>query len=338
MAVKLVRANSDTPNVQNYDDSRLLRYATNGYNGVVKGYGNQCSYEIDGSNFIVKSGEFVIDGWQGDIDGAGMTITVDNLSGVQYYVVYAEIDLSVNNNQKAEIKATYNTAYYPDIQKGDDLTTNYSGIARMVLYKFEATNGVISNVAQVFNVIEYGWCKNAENATNADLATNATNAILNTENNTYSQFKQTNDRLYVGDDNSKNIVEKKTILWSGSQIFYNSASVGSEVTLSENVAEGDVLEIHYDCNYISTYPTPIYKVVRCIVGKISASNIGFKLSSLYGGQTTASGFSLTQDNFKINANKLIYDGGYYLLNLANHGGTLLQNNTIELRKVYKIIS
>ena len=205
----------------------------------------------------------------------------------------------------------------------------------MELYRFEASSGVINNVTQVFNVIEYGWCKNAENATNADLATNATNSIYNTENGTYSQFKQTNGILRVGDDNSKNIVEKKTLLWSGSKIFYNTASVGSEVTLSENVVEGDVLEIHYDCSVSST---PKYKVVRCIVGKVSTNNIGFKLSSLYGGQTTGSGFSLTQDNFKINANKLIYDGGYYLLNLANNGGTLLSNNMIELRKVYKIIS
>lgn len=335
MAIKLVRANSDTPNIQNSDDSRLFRYACGGYDGVVKNYGNELNYEITGSNFKVKSGEFVIDGWQGDVDGNGVTIQVDNLGGIQYYVVYAEIDLSVSANQKAEIKAIYNTAYYPTISRGDDLTTTPSGVARLELYRFEASSGVINNVTQVFNVIEYGWCKNAENATNADLATNATNSIYNTENGTYSQFKQTNGILRVGDDNSKNIVEKKTLLWSGSKIFYNTASVGSEVTLSENVVEGDVLEIHYDCSVSST---PKYKVVRCIVGKVSTNNIGFKLSSLYGGQTTGSGFSLTQDNFKINANKLIYDGGYYLLNLANNGGTLLSNNMIELRKVYKIIS
>lgn|SRR5574344_291224 len=163
MSVKLVRANSDTPNIQNNDDCRLFRYACGGYDGIVKGFGNELNYEISGSNFIVKSGEFVIDGWQGKIDGSGVSIAVDNLGGVQYYVVYAEIDLSVSANQKAEIKATYNTAYYPTISRGDDLTTTPSGVARIELYRFEASSGVISNVQQRFRVLDYGWTKNSEN-------------------------------------------------------------------------------------------------------------------------------------------------------------------------------
>lgn len=163
MAIKLVRANSDTPNIQNSDDSRLFRYACGGYDGVVENYGNELNYEITGNNFKVKSGEFVIDGWQGDVDGNGVTIQVDNLGGIQYYVVYAEIDLSVSANQKAEIKAVYNTAYYPTISRGDDLTTTPSGVARLELYRFEASNGVISNVQKQFRVMDYGWCKNSEN-------------------------------------------------------------------------------------------------------------------------------------------------------------------------------
>lgn len=165
MSVKLVRANSDTPNIQNNDDCRLFRYACGGYDGIVKGFGNELNYEISGSNFIVKSGEFVIDGWQGKIDGSGVSIAVDNLGGIQYYVVYAEIDLSVSANQKAEIKATYNTAYYPTISRGDDLTTTPSGVARIELYRFEASSGVISNVQQRFRVLDYGWTKNSDNTT-----------------------------------------------------------------------------------------------------------------------------------------------------------------------------
>ena len=33
---RLIRANSETPNVANNDDFRLLRYAIGGYDGVVK--------------------------------------------------------------------------------------------------------------------------------------------------------------------------------------------------------------------------------------------------------------------------------------------------------------
>lgn len=165
MAVKLVRANSNTPNVQNYDDARLFRYACGGYDGVVKNFENECGYEINGSTFNVKSGEIVIDGWQADIDGSGSSITVDSIAGKQYYVLYAEIDLQVSVDQKASIKASYNTAYYPTITRGDDLTTNSSGVARIELYRFEASNGVISNVVKQFKTIDYGWVKNSEKAT-----------------------------------------------------------------------------------------------------------------------------------------------------------------------------
>lgn len=343
MAVKLVRANSDEPNVQNNDDCRLLRYACGGYDGVVKDYGNELNYEISGSNFTIKSGEFVIDGWQGKNDGNGVTIQVDNLSGVQYYVVYAEIDLSISENQKAEIKATYNTAYYPTITKGDDLTTTPSGVARLVLYKFEASNGTISNVEQVFEVMEYGWVKNAENADNADNATNAENCIKNVDDDSYANLRQTTNggRLYVGSNADVEIIEKRTLLWSGSQVIGNTSGVGTEITMSENVSEGDKLEIYYDCKYsASGYPN--FKIIKCVVERIpsayAANSIGIRLNSIVGGQTTSSGFSFTQDNFRINNNKLIYDGGYYLLNVANSGGTLLANNAIRLVKVYKIIS
>lgn len=166
MSVKLVRANSDTPNIQNSDDCRLFRYACGGYDGIVKGFGNELNYEISGSNFIVKSGEFVIDGWQGKVDGSGVSIAVDNLGGIQYYVVYAEIDLSVSANQKAEIKATYNTAYYPTISRGDDLTTTPSGVARIELYRFEASSGIISNVFKKFTLIELGKVINSVNTEN----------------------------------------------------------------------------------------------------------------------------------------------------------------------------
>lgn len=216
MAIKLVRANSDTPNIQNSDDSRLFRYACGGYDGVVKNYGNELNYEITGNNFKVKSGEFVIDGWQGDVDGNGVTIQVDNLGGIQYYVVYAEIDLSVSANQKAEIKAVYNTAYYPTISRGDDLTTTPSGVARLELYRFEASSGVISNVQKQFRVMDYGWCKNSENT--------------NTINNLRIE-RDVNNVLKIGDITIPQI----KVLWEGNAESVDISNLG--------IRDGDYLEI-----------------------------------------------------------------------------------------------
>ena len=91
---RLIRANSETPNVANNDDFRLLRYAIGGYDGVVKNYGNECSYTVGGSNFKINSGVIVYQGVDTEILTNGETINIDNIGGTQYYVVYLEIDLS----------------------------------------------------------------------------------------------------------------------------------------------------------------------------------------------------------------------------------------------------
>jgi hypothetical protein len=176
MAINLVRKPSETPNINNYDDYRMFRYATGGYNGVIEKYGNECDYEINGNTFKIKSGEIVIDGVQSKIDSVGVELTVDNVAGTEYYTVYCEVNLSLIDNQKTEIKATKSIVNYPVIDTGDDLTEIQTGVARLELYRFTTSSGEISNVIKRFNLITLGQAKNAENATNATNATNAENA------------------------------------------------------------------------------------------------------------------------------------------------------------------
>lgn len=178
MAVSLVRARSVTPNISNYDDTRILRYATGGFNGVVSGFGNEMSYTVDGLNFKINSGEFIYQGWQSRIDTSGATITIDNIGGTQYYVVYLQIDLSDSENEIASVLATYDTSSYPSIDPGDDLTTVQGGVARVELYRFEASSGVISNVSKRFSTLEIGKVLNAVDAENAINAENSINAEL----------------------------------------------------------------------------------------------------------------------------------------------------------------
>jgi len=153
---RLIRANSEIANVTNNDDFRILRYATGGYNGVLKNYGNECSYTVTDNNFKINSGEIFYQGVDTEILTAGETITVDNISGTQYYVIYLEIDLSNSENQTATIKSSYGTSTYPIISAGDDLTTVPSGVANFELYRFTASSGVISSVVAQFNIIEVG--------------------------------------------------------------------------------------------------------------------------------------------------------------------------------------
>lgn len=163
MAISLLRRQSDTPTVQGSDDSRILRYAVGGYNGVTKGYANECGYEVFGSQFKIKSGEIIVDGWQAIIDSTGVTIQTNSSSTKLFYTIYIEYDLRDAENQKVEIKSSYDTESYPTIQSGDDLTQSPSGLKRMTLYNFTAQNNTILSVAKLVPDCLLGRTKNAEN-------------------------------------------------------------------------------------------------------------------------------------------------------------------------------
>lgn len=152
MAIKMVREPSETPNINNIDDIIPMRYAYGGQNGYVLGKGTEISNTVNGTNFVINSGRLILQGVECDIDASGVTITIDNIATKRYYVVYLQVNLATN---KAIIDSEYDTADYPAIDLGDDLTENNTGTARMVLYRFTATNGVISNINKVIKEIGY---------------------------------------------------------------------------------------------------------------------------------------------------------------------------------------
>lgn len=152
MAIKMVREPSETPNISNIDDIIPFRYAYGGQNGYVIGKGTEISNTVNGLNFTVNSGRLVLQGVECDIDATGVTITIDNIATTRYYVVYLQVNLGLNT---AQILSTYDTAIYPTIDAGDDLTENTTGIARLPLYQFTTTNGIISEVNKVIKEISY---------------------------------------------------------------------------------------------------------------------------------------------------------------------------------------
>lgn len=153
MAIKLIRQESDTPNVTNYDDARMARYAYGGYDGYVKERGTEIDSEVDGSTFVVKSGVLVLQGWEAEIDANGVRIGVtESDATLRYYVVYLEINRAADTT---EVKALSDTAGYPDLPQSDDLTKNIIGTARLPLYRFTAQSGVITGVEKLVQAIEY---------------------------------------------------------------------------------------------------------------------------------------------------------------------------------------
>ena len=150
MGLRLIRQKSDTPNVQNTDDARMVRYAYGGYDGVVKNKGTECSYTINGTTFKINSGVLVLQGWEIEIDGNGWEMSIDSLT--KYYAVYLEVNLATDT---AAIKSVYDTAGVPSVISIDDLTQTINGTARMTLYTFKSSGNVISSVNKLVKTIEY---------------------------------------------------------------------------------------------------------------------------------------------------------------------------------------
>ena len=152
MAISMVRKPSETPNINNISDIIPFRYAYGGQNGYVKGKGRELDYTAIGTQFTIGSGRVVLDGVESDIDSDGEIIKIESVSETRYYVVYYNVNLATNTTT---IMSQYATGSYPTIEKGDDLTESPEGSANLVLYKFTATSGIISNVEKVVKEILY---------------------------------------------------------------------------------------------------------------------------------------------------------------------------------------
>lgn len=156
MAVTLIRASDGIGLIQNSDDARMMRYAVNDRDGIVKGFGNELAVKFEGNSCIIQNGEFVINGWQVAISGIGESIPMQ-INGTYFYKIYIEIDLRVLDNQTAAVKAMYSlTDINPTIDDGDDLTANPTGVARRLLHYIKVVNGK-GQVLKSADKLEYDY-------------------------------------------------------------------------------------------------------------------------------------------------------------------------------------
>lgn len=216
MSIKIVRIPSETPNISNIDDFTGLLYAYGNQNGYVIDKGNECSYTINGSIFKINSGRLVLQGIECDIDANGIDITVDNVATKRYYSVYLQINLALN---EIKILSVYDTATYPMIDIGDNLTQNTTGTARMILYNFDAINGVISNIQKIIESIKY-------------------NKDVFVENSKRVNGLEIKEESGVLKNNNKTIIQEE-LLWS------NNTPANSADLSSFNLSAGDMLRIEY---------------------------------------------------------------------------------------------
>lgn len=248
MAVEMVRKPSETPNIENVDDFIPLRYAYANQNGYVIGSGrigtgiDTEAYTINGNTFTINSGRLVIQGIECDIN-TEHSIVIDVSSTKRYCAVYLQVNLATNTS---DIFVTYDMLGTPIVDAGEDLTINSVGTARMVLFTFEVTNGIISNVVKVVRACEYSIPYKIENG------------VL--------KFKNI-------------IIPQKKYIWE-ENITVTSLT---EITLNEDLIDDDFFVIEYE---ISQQSGNIYKrklVSYCTLtegsGVVNVSSQGWASSS-----------------------------------------------------------
>ena len=305
MAIKMVREPSETPNINNMDDIIPMRYAYGNQNGFVIGKGTEISNSVSGLNFTVNSGRLVLQGVECDIDATGVTITIDNIATKRYYTVYLEVNLGLNT---ATIKDEYDTATYPTIDAGDDLTENTTGIARLPLYQFTAMSGIIGEVNKVVESVKY---------------INSSITVTNSKQVNNLEIKQDeNGVLKIGDI----IIPQKQLLWSPASGDY--AVSPTSITLNSPISEGDVIEIAFVVGYTSQYNiVPISKFRVCINSIEIINNIGW-------------GDSLIVNTIRIGVSGY-NDGAYSQITFSNSTeatvGSSSRSTAYYVFGVYKII-
>lgn len=262
MAIKMVREPSETPNINNIDDIVPMRYAYGNQNGYVIGKGTEISNTVNGLNFTINSGRLVLQGVECDIDASGVTITIDNIATKRYYTVYLEVNLGLNT---ATIKSEYDTATYPSIDAGDDLTENTTGIARLPLYQFTATSGIIGEVNKVVESVKYAKDIKVNNSINS---VNTVNAIKLT-NNTFQAFTKNDDDVLFA--NVFICPTLELLFDSGEQPTILSANEESSITINNDI------DIEKD-TIIFEIPDYGYSKYYVLGENIDSPSSGFNLS------------------------------------------------------------
>jgi hypothetical protein len=333
VALNLIRKNNGV-GITAYQDAVLFHLAK-GENGVIPDVHDEFEASYDGTSKIlrVESGMGIAYGRQFEIvPGEEIQFDFSALAGTRYIVIYVEIDLRDPTNEVASLKSSYASTAYPVIDAGDDLINVPSGIHRMVLYHVLKT-GDNATIETKFNKLQNDKIKYAsfaEEATNAVNAHNSSKVGNNTLTNSSGVLKATMDG-----ESKSDIIERKRLIWNGNQTLYNTSSVGTTLSLSESLSVGEIVEIIYACKSTDTKVERV-RVLSSPPG-LGGSDAGFNLTSIAAGSSTGQGFTATSDTFTVSGTTLTYRGGYYLLNFANEGGTLLSNNSIVLYRIYKIV-
>ncbi len=258
--------------------------------------------------------------------------------GTKYIFVYLEWDLSnpVEGKGKIDIHDNGSSASWTPSRQ-DNLITNPIGVYQLPLYRMAVnTTGIISNITdwKALGVSTIGFPLRAEHATHTEMADD-TKAVAGKP---VSMDNAKDNLLHDG-----KIVCRKKYLWAGNAEY---VSVGDTFTLSEPVKVGDTLEFEIDMHYIGSTQSngtvyPARLKLAPVKAKVNAHSdhsdpVYCEVTHVSSGGSTNNGFSAGCTVFIFNGTTMTVRHKMLLLNFANNGGSIQQNNGLYLRSVAKI--
>lgn len=308
MAIRLTRSNNQS-GITAYDDA-VMFHLIKGKNGVVPGIPSagdefKCIYNSNTKKLEISSGMAVMFGRQWEITaGSKVFVDLSSLSGTNFITVYAELNTLDPTNEKVEIKSMSSTGNFPDPGEGSNLITTKTGKARMVLY-FVTKERNICSIAKGFELLKETKVKEAASADKADKATSAVYAQYANENYFYNDVTGKNLCVRRKDVHKAELIETKSLLFSGNQHLHRKNSVGTVINLLDTVAEGDMLEVT-----IETNPVPRRRIVtRCLVERETGAESSDLMIELRTLNPFAGAFGLTSDKFVFGNKNITYQGG-----------------------------
>ena len=242
MGLRFIRQPSDEPSISNSDDTRMIRYAYGGYNGYVKGKGAEVSHTISGSTFKINSGVVSLQGYETEIDSNGWEMTVVNTPTKRYFSVWYEVNLAM---QTVKLDSNYDTAGYPTVLEGDDLTSASTGTARLLLYHFTATSGVITDVAKKVEQIPYAKALIENEASARESADTAITEDI--EDGTIVAYKATRDENNDIIHNTYRKKSERVLFYTGNFVVLPTETSKSLVrnTGSAVIVDTSIVEIEF---------------------------------------------------------------------------------------------
>lgn len=139
-----------------YNDALNFFFAHCGWSGVYKNIYQQFSAAALVNQIRINSGMAVLYGRQCSIDpGDYREFNLDPLSGgsIRYYSIYFKVATNLLEPE-ASLIIDYSTAAYPNIPASDNLFTEPSGQAYLMLYQFRHTASGISNLLFKADLLE----------------------------------------------------------------------------------------------------------------------------------------------------------------------------------------